>query len=619
MIGSFIKKHQFLFVAVVLLWIKTYLVYVLSFDMKIENSMQALILLINPVSFFLIVFGIGLFMKERSRNRFILAASTLMTFILIANMMFYTFFNDFLTIPVLFQTNNAGSLGSSFAEVANPLYLLLFVDLFFLYGLYRKSNHSSEKRVSSKERMLYFVAVGIFMLINLGLAEVQRPQLLTRSFDREILVKNIGIFHFHLYDAVLQTKTTAQKALASSDELTEIENYIRANKVAPSEEMTGIAEGRNIIFVSMESTQSFVVNETINGKEITPFLNDFIGESYYFDQFYHQTQQGKTSDSEFLTANSLYPLDRGAVFFTNSSNTYHSMPSVLKEKNYYSATFHANNASFWNRDIMYKAMGVDSFFDIKSYDVQDENSVGWGLKDKEYFEQSVQMMKELPQPFYSYFITLTNHFPFELAEEDRLIDEFDSNSGTLNRFFPTVRYQDEALKFFIEDLKANGLYENSVIVLMGDHYGISENHNKAMAQFLEKDTITPYDTVQLQRVPMLIHIPGVTDQNPKVISDVSGQIDVKPTLLNMVGIDTKDHIHFGNDLFSKERKPFTVLRDGSFITEEAVYTEGSCFDRQTGAEIDSEKGCSPMIEKAQKELTYSDQIIYGDLLRFFDQ
>ncbi|WP_224773371.1 LTA synthase family protein [Metabacillus idriensis] len=619
MIGSFIKKHQFLFVAVVLLWIKTYLVYVLSFDMKIENSMQALILLINPVSFFLIVFGIGLFMKERSRNRFILAASTLMTFILIANMMFYTFFNDFLTIPVLFQTNNAGSLGSSFAEVANPLYLLLFVDLFFLYGLYRKSNHSSEKRVSSKERMLYFAAVGIFMLINLGLAEVQRPQLLTRSFDREILVKNIGIFHFHLYDAVLQTKTTAQKALASSDELTEIENYIRANKVAPSEEMTGIAEGRNIIFVSMESTQSFVVNETINGKEITPFLNDFIGESYYFDQFYHQTQQGKTSDSEFLTANSLYPLDRGAVFFTNSSNTYHSMPSVLKEKNYYSATFHANNASFWNRDIMYNAMGVDSFFDIKSYDVQDENSVGWGLKDKEYFEQSVQMMKELPQPFYSYFITLTNHFPFELAEEDRLIDEFDSSSGTLNRFFPTVRYQDEALKFFIEDLKANGLYENSVIVLMGDHYGISENHNKAMAQFLEKDTITPYDTVQLQRVPMLIHIPGVTDQNPKVISDVSGQIDVKPTLLNMVGIDTKDHIHFGNDLFSKERKPFTVLRDGSFITEEAVYTEGSCFDRQTGAEIDSEKGCSPMIEKAQKELTYSDQIIYGDLLRFFDQ
>ncbi|WP_217608723.1 sulfatase-like hydrolase/transferase, partial [Bacillus sp. GbtcB15] len=113
------------------------------------------------------------------------------------------------------------------------------------------------------------------------------------------------------------------------------------------------------------------------------------------------------------------------------------------------------------------------------------------------------LMKELPQPFYSYFITLTNHFPFELGEEDRFIDEFDSNSGTLNRFFPTVRYQDEALKRFIEKLKESGLYENSIIVLMGDHYGISENHNKAMAKFLEKDEITPYDSVQLQRVPFL--------------------------------------------------------------------------------------------------------------------
>lgn len=619
MFSRFFKKYYFLFLAVLFLWLKTYVVYQTSFDIKIENGMQAFILLINPLSFFLLVFGIGLFMKERSRNRFILIAGTAMTFVLIANMMFYTFFNDFLTIPVLFQTNNAGNLGSSVTELANPLYLLLFADLIFLYWLYRKKNAEAAEPPKPKARVVYFAAVGIFMLVNLGLAEAQRPQLLTRSFDREILVKNIGIFHFHLYDAVLQTKTTAQKAFASSDELTEIENYIRANKVESSREMKGIAEGRNIIFVSMESTQSFVVNKTLNGKEITPFLNDFIGESYYFDNFYHQTQQGKTSDSEFLTANSLYPLDRGAVFFTNSSNTYRSMPNVLKEKGYYSATFHANNASFWNRDIMYQSMGVDKFYDIKSYDVRDENSIGWGLKDKEYFEQSVDMMKELPQPFYSYFITLTNHFPFELEEQDRLIDEFDSNSSTLNRFFPTVRYQDEALKFFIEDLKQNGLYENSVIILMGDHYGISENHNKAMAQFLEKERVTPYDTVQLQRVPLLIHIPGVTDKTPKIISDVAGQIDVKPTLLNMAGIDTKNHIHFGNDLFSKERIPFSVLRDGSFITEDAIYTAGTCYNRETGKEIDSESACGPFIQKAQSELTYSDQIIYGDLLRFFEK
>lgn len=71
-----------------------------------------------------------------------------------------------------------------------------------------------------------------------------------------------------------------------------------------------------------------------------------------------------------------------------------------------------------------------------------------------------------------------------------MIDEFDSKSRTLNRYFPTVRYQDEALKRFIEKLKKDGLYDNSIIVLYGDHYGISENHNEAMGQFLGKE-ITP--------------------------------------------------------------------------------------------------------------------------------
>ena len=130
-----------------------------------------------------------------------------------------------------------------------------------------------------------------------------------------------------------------------------------------------------------------------------------------------------------------------------------------------------------------------------------------GLKDKEFFEQSIPKLKSLPQPFYTKFITLTNHFPFLLNPEDQYVDEFNSESGVVNRYFPTVRYTDEALKQFIKQLKAEGLYDNSVIVIYGDHYGISENHNAAMAQFLGKDAITPFDSMQLQRVPLIIHVP----------------------------------------------------------------------------------------------------------------
>lgn len=567
---SFFSKISFLLIATLLMWLKTYVVYKTSFNIKIENFMQEFILFINPLSFLLFIFGIGLFFKEKNRNRYIIGASIVLTFVLLANMIFYRFYNDFLTIPVLFQTNNMGDLGSSINSLFMPTDLLLIVDIAILIWLYKRQPAKTGGKATRKERAAYYLFVAAVFFFNLGISETERPQLLTRSFDREVLVKNISLYNFHIYDGLIQSKQSAQRALADSNSLTEIENYVSANRTDTNKDLAGIAKGRNVILVSLESTQSFVVNQKLNGKEITPYLNDLIKKSYSFENFYHQTGQGKTADSEFIVDNSLYPLGRGAVFFTNAGNEYTAMPEIMKNHGYYSSIFHANNKSFWNRDIMYETLKYDKFYDIKSYDVNEENSVGWGLKDKEFFEQTSELMKEMPQPFYTRLITLTNHFPFELDEEDKLIDEFDSKSRTLNRYFPTVRYQDEALKRFIEKLKEDGLYDNSVIVLYGDHYGISENHNEAMSQFLGRE-VTPFEEVQLQRVPLVIHIPGVTDKEPKTIDTVGGQIDIRPTILNLLGIDSSDQIQFGNDLSQRQNRVHSASRRQLYYERQSIH------------------------------------------------
>lgn len=601
-------------VAILLLWVKTYIVYKTSFEINIENWKQEFILFINPLSFLMFVLGLGLFLKEKSRNKYIVISSFLISAVLFANVVFYRFFNDFLTVPVLFQTSNMSDLGSSAGELLHLKDLLYFVDFFILLALLKIKPTFMVNRHYSKvgRRVFYLVAIAISFL-NLGLAETERPQLLTRTFDREMLVKNIGTYNYHLYDIFLQSKSSAQRALADGSELVDIGNYIRANYKEPNEEMFGAAKGKNVILISMESTQSFVINNTVNGQEITPFLNDFIKESYYFENFYHQTGQGKTSDSEFLVDNSLYPLGRGAVFFTHSRNEFQASPEILSENGYFTATLHANNKSFWNRDIMYQSFDYDRFYEINDFDVNEENSVGWGLKDVDFFQQSIPHLKEMPKPFYAKFITLTNHFPFDLEEEDKFIEPYTSNSKTLNNYFPTVRYQDEALKLFIQSLKDEGLYEDSIIILYGDHYGISENHNRAMGEYLGEE-VTPFVSTQLQRVPLIIHIPG---QKGKTISTVSGQIDLKPTILHLLGIDSKKNIDFGTDLFSEGKMEFTVLRDGSFITKDYVYTRETCYDKATGEVIDG-SSCEPFLEKAKYELEYSDKIVYGDLLRFYE-
>ncbi|MFD1705402.1 LTA synthase family protein [Siminovitchia sediminis] len=614
-----VKKIPLPVMAAVLLWIKTYVVYKASFQIKIESLMQELILFINPLSFLLFAFGLAFyFTGEKSRNRYVLFTSLLLGIVLYANVVFYRFFTDFITLPVLFQTSNFSDLGDSALTEIHWYDGAYFIDILLLIIFFKQKRRTSDfVPVKKMHRRAYFLVAAALLFFNIGLAETERPQLLTRTFDREMLVKNLGTYHYHIYDIFLQSKSSAQRAMADGSELVDIDNYVSANYVKPDPDFFGMAKDKNVILVTLESLQSFVIQNDVYGEEITPFLNDLIGDSYYFDQFYHQTGQGKTSDSEFLVENSLYPLSRGSVFFTHAGNELDSLAQNLSEQGYYTSAMHANNKSFWNRDVMYQSIGYDRFYSAADYHITPDNSVGWGMKDIHFFEQSVDLMKEMPKPFYTKMITLTNHHPFRLDEEDQYISEYDSKSGTLNRYFQTVRYMDEAVKIFFQKLKDEGLYDDSIIILYGDHYGISENHNEAMAQYLGED-VTPYVSTQLQRVPLIVHIPGVTDKgNGEVLSKVSGQIDLKPTILHLLGVDTKNSIQFGEDLFSEEHNDFVVLRDGRFILKDYVYADHTCYAKETRESTDP-AFCDPFKEKARKELEYSDKIIYGDLLRFYE-
>ncbi len=606
-------------IASFLFGLKTYFVYRFMFELTIENALQEFILFFNPIASAYLIFAISVWLKPKNQMKYLRWTAVIGSFILYINLLFYRNFTDFITIPVLFQGDNAADLTTSIFTLIHLGDLLLFADLVIIWILTSKKTMDMTVNFSKSGKIAATAVTFLMLSGNVALAELERPMLFVRAFDREYLVKNIGVYNYHVYDAMMQTKTKAQRVFADSSEISEIKNYINQNSdTEEKSELFGIAEDKNVIFVSIESFQNFLLDSEINGKETTPFLNDLkeSEETIWFKNFYHQTAQGKTSDSEFIVENSLYPLGRGAVYFTHAQNEYHALPEILNREGYTTSVFHANNKSFWNRDVMYDTMGYDKFYGEQAYEVTPENSFGWGLGDKAFFSQSIDELKQQEEPFYSKFITLTNHFPFELPEEEANIDKYDSSSETLNSYFQTARYTDEALEKFFQQLKDAGIYKDSIIILMGDHYGISEFHNSAMGDFLNKE-ITPYQHIQLQRVPFMIHIPGY--ENGEIRDEVVGQIDVKPTLLSLLGIEAEKDLSFGTDMFLEDQQKFTALRDGSFITEKYVYTEGTCYDRQTGEPIQSEKQvCKPIKQKVEKELAYSDNIIYGDLFRFYD-
>jgi lipoteichoic acid synthase len=610
---SLFKKYAFCCVAVCFIWIKIYLVQRLGFDLPVEGSYQKFILLMNPASAVLFLLGTVIIVCKGRLYGAVFLVSLVTTVILYINLIYYRCFNDFITIPLLLQSNNLSDLWSSIAALVHPADWLLVVDTLLLL-CFMVNNKLNSPTFDHGPIISIFNLGFLFLLMNLLIAEDIRPELFTRTFDRQIIVKSIGVFHYHTYDAVTSLKMESKKVFAKGEDLSSIETYMRQQpKDEIDPKMFGLASGRNVFIISMESLQSFVLNKEISGQAITPFLNSLLKESYYFDQFYHQTGQGKTSDAEFIIDTSLFPLPSGAVYFTHTTNTYDTLPNALKQNGYTPVVFHANNPSFWNRNQMYPTMGYERFYSSADYQITKQNSVGWGLKDIPFFEQSISKIAALPRPFYSKLITLTNHYPFELNKEDQLIPEYESTSDTLNHYIPAVRYMDEALKHFFDMVKAAGLYDNSIFVLYGDHNGISQKHNRALAQLLDMPKIKAFDFTLLQRVPLLIHIPG---QPGKEVHTIAGQIDLKPTLLHLLGIQTTNDFDFGNDIFALNKPQLVVLRNGSFVTDQLVFTKKACYDKHSGIQIHL-SACEAYKDKAANMLIASDNIIYGDLLRFF--
>ena len=608
---SLTKNQKLMFIASFMTWLQTYIVYKFFFRLSLVSLGEEILIVINSIGPILLIYGSIYFLKPSKRSFAIIGVSALFSVIMIANTLFYKFYDDIMTLPILLQMDNTGGLGSSVMNLIDFKVLFLIMNLPILMVANRRLKDSTKGTPHFYKK--YFISMIGAYLLTFGLSYLSGLPMFNVPYNREVMIKTLGIYQYGLYDIYLSLTTPIDYALAENNEFIEVSNYVKSNQINPNSELFGVAKDQNIIVISLESLQEFAINLEVNGEEVTPFLNQFIQECYYFNNFYQQTSQGKTSDAEFITENSLYAADRGSAFYAKSQNQYESLASILKGQGYYTAVFHANEKEFWNRETMYEALGFDHFFDESAFLVNEENSFGWGLTDEAFFEQTLDYLKGLPQPFYAKLLTLTNHYPFEIPEQYQYISPGETNNEIVNHYITTVRYLDEALKSFITNLKESGLYDNTIIVMYGDHYGLSESYYEDLAILLLDEEITLNRHLDLQRVPFIIHLPN--QEEGEVVSTVSGQIDMKPTLLNLVGLPVNAYINFGQDLFAADRRELIVLRDGSFIGSEYRYADSTCLRSDSGELVD-QSFCESLEKVAVQDLYYSDLILNKDLLRF---
>ncbi|PCS01483.1 hypothetical protein RT41_GL000247 [Lactococcus fujiensis JCM 16395] len=623
-------------------WAKSMIAYFGVFNLRAVGIAEYAMMIVNPIGFTFTCFALLLFIR---RTPLFYIATSVLTVIanvlLYLNVLYYREFTDFITIDTM--TGGAGMFQHGFDFGSVPVHIMdwiYWIDLVIIIVLMIAKKIKLDPRPLGVKRAFTAFSFGLAIFsVNFWAGDLLKPQLILRraQSDKTYVVRYLGLGPWMLTDGYYTHLANTQRKDASKGTLEEIQKYIASDRyLAPNMKMYGIAKNRNVIEIHLESFQQDLIDLKIKGTDgkehvVTPFLNSIYhsNATYSFSNFFNQVGQGKTSDAETMLETSTFGLPAGSLFAKyGSTQTFQAMPAILNQtEGYSSAVFHGNAGAFYNRINTYKQMGFDNFFDQSFFDNSSENMSPWGIKDKVLFKDSIPLLEQMQQPFYVKYLTVTNHLTYELAASDKdpNFATVDSGDKTVNGYFETAHYLDQSIEEFFTYLKKSGLYDKSIIVLYGDHYGISGSSNKAFAQYIGRDaeSFNAFDNTMLQRTPFMVHIPGRTDG--RIISTYTGEIDVMPTLEHLLGINTKPYVQFGQDMFATGRQDFVALRNGGFVTPTITLpslNSHSYYDTQTGLEIEKLSAAQETYVKEIKAkvstlFSMSDKLNNQNLLRFY--
>lgn len=601
--------------------------------------------LLVDLGFLILVSLLSLLIKKEKRIRYFITLSIIFNIVCIVNSIYYHYYSSFASISLIANITFASDVSDAIVEnVLKAVDLIYIWQTITLVIIYKKTN--KKEYIKHKENKKKLVKKGLITSLSLfAVAALFMPlnawSRLYNLWNRESVVMNHGIYVYQLDDFIQSLTPKITSVLGHDKALKKVTDYYKENKYTPSNnEYTNIFKGKNIIVIHAESMQKFAMDLTFNNKEVTPNLNKLANEGIFFSNFYSQVGVGTSSDAEFTFNTSLMPSTKGTVFVNYFDRDYISIPKLLKEQGYYTYSMHANTGEFWNRNTMHKSLGYDKFYNKDSYTI--DETIGLGLSDKSFFRQSVDIMKQIKEeenkPFYSLLIMLSNHTPFsdlalmedykttiDVTIDNQTVTRDYLNNTTMGNYLRSVHYADSAIGEFIDNLDKEGLLENTVLVIYGDHDARLdfEDFNLLYNYDPITDTIktendegyipyTKYNYELDRKVPFII---WTKDQNYNLnVNTPMGMIDVLPTLGNMIGIHSDYQL--GKDIINLKGDDNTVtFIDGSFLTSKVYYNSPKGEIYSINNEPITEEYIKERAKKSSDLIEVSNDIITYDFIK----
>ena len=491
--------------------------------------------MIFKFTFILLVYLGGYLFSENRQRIYYISLNVLYSLLLIFDLWYFRVNADLVELKNIFYLGTFSPSGKSLYQFRNiDLLFILDIIVIIAYVIIKKVKNNEER--SFKKSEVTIISTSIILVISficmnvLSFSEWENS-MFAKRVPILISARPAGLVGYNLTESI----TTLGMAINTEVdyEKSEIEKWLAYNKEnLKSNEYSGIAEGKNIIFIHVESLENFIINKSVNGKEVSPFLNKLANEGMYFTNIYEQNNAGNSIDCDFMVNTSIYPLGDEITAVNYGQNVYsNSLPRILESEGYKTISTHAEEEESFNWGELHRTgFGVQKLWNINDYIY--EETVGYGLADRSLFDQISEKLEQVQEPFFLQLVTLANHGPFDIDKKYRELDlPKEIDESYLGGYFESVHYTDKQIEMFFDKLEKNGLLDNTMFVIYGDHSGVHKYYNDEIQNLsYEGDWWKEYD----HKIPLIIYSKGI---EPKIIEASGGQVDIPTTVLYLLNVD----------------------------------------------------------------------------------
>lgn len=374
----------------------------------------------------------------------------------------------------------------------------------------------------------------------------------------------------------------------------EIERWLASQpKHQPADSVT--EKRSNLLIVFAESLESWVLEKKVDGKEITPCLNRLLKEksTLYAPNVLTQVKGGRSIDAQLMICSGLLPLMSGTYSSLYYDNTFYTLQKAMRElKHSRSYLLTIDKVSTWNQGAVARSFGTDTIISYHDFKMTEAFGTHKRIGDASFFQQCREKIErgEVWKPgesVYMQFVTYSGHAPFKLPNHLRTITFPASIPEKAADYMTTAHYTDKAIGDFVAYLKTLPQYKETIVVIVGDHEGLASYRQELVGNPACRGLVS-----DKQLTPFIVLNSPVGMRYDKFM----GQIDIYPTLLNLMQLDAYRWHGLGQSILDPRKQGVAV---GSVMN-----VEGTGSDKE--------------VERLKEAHTVSDYMLRYDWLKRLD-